>query len=152
MARYFNIYKSGQSKNKKFNSSWNTHSIKKRLCAFLRIMISYLCVKFQSLTSLHCRDILVTDRQTDKRTDERTNRKSPHSTGLRPLSGLLPKKEKKKKQKKKKKKKKKKLSFPSSSPSSSPSLSFSDFLTTQRKLVDIFLIFSISNLLALSRV
>ena len=29
---------------------------------------------------------------TDERTDERTNGKSPHSTGLRPLSGPLPKK------------------------------------------------------------
>ena len=73
MARYLNIYKSGQSKNKKINSSWNTHSIKKRPCTFLRIMISYLCVKFQSLTSLRCRDILVTDGRTDKRTDKRTD-------------------------------------------------------------------------------
>ena len=64
MARYLNIYKSGQSKNKKINSSWNTHSIKKRPCTFLRIMISYLCVKFQSLTSLRRRDILVTDKRT----------------------------------------------------------------------------------------
>ena len=73
LARYFNIYKSGQSKNKKINSSWNTHSIKKRPCTFLRIMISYLCVKFQSLTSLHRRDMLETDRQTDRQTDGRTD-------------------------------------------------------------------------------
>ena len=73
LARYLNIYKSGQSKNKKINSSWNTHSIKKRPCAFLRIMISYLCVKFQSLTSLHRRDILVTDGRTNGRTDGQTD-------------------------------------------------------------------------------
>ena len=73
LARYFNIYKSGRSKNKKINSSWNTHSIKKRLCAFLRIMISYLCVKSQSLTSLHCRDILYTNKRTNGRTDGRTD-------------------------------------------------------------------------------
>ena len=38
--------------------------------------------------------------ETDGRTDERTNRKSPHSTGLRPLLGLLPKKVHDKKSKK----------------------------------------------------
>ena len=32
------------------------------------------------------------DGRTDERTDGRTNGKSPHSTGLRPLSGPLPKK------------------------------------------------------------
>ena len=73
LARYLNIYKSGQSKNKKINSSWNTHSIKKRPCAFLCIMISYLCVKFQSLTSLHRRDILVTDGRTNGRTNGQTD-------------------------------------------------------------------------------
>merc|ERR1712074_390512 len=63
--------KVGDPRTKK-NSSWNTHSIKKRPCAFLRIMISYLCEKCQSLTSLRCRDILVTDKQMDGRTDQRT--------------------------------------------------------------------------------
>ena len=81
LARYFNIYKSGQSKNKKINSSWNTHSIKKRPCTFLRIMISYLCVKFQSLTSLRRRDILVTDKRTNGRTNGRTSVNS-QVTGL----------------------------------------------------------------------
>ena len=51
LARYLNIYKSEQSKNKKINSSWNTHSINLRFCRFLCIMIRYHCVKFQSLTS-----------------------------------------------------------------------------------------------------
>ena len=35
------------------------------------------------------------DGRTDGWTDERTDRKSPHSTGLRPLLGPLPKKKKK---------------------------------------------------------
>ena len=34
-----------------------------------------------------------TDKRTNVRTNERTDGKSPHSTGLRPLSGPLPKKE-----------------------------------------------------------
>ena len=71
-------YKSGQSKKvgnprKKINSSWYTHSIKKRPSVFLHIMISYLCVKFQSLTSLRRRDILVTNGRTDRQTDRRTD-------------------------------------------------------------------------------
>ena len=87
LARYLNIYKSGRSKNKKNNSSWNTHSIKKRPCAFPRIMINYFCAqfqslafpriminyfcaKFQSLTSLRCRDILYTNKRTNGQTDE----------------------------------------------------------------------------------
>ena len=64
------LCKNGRSKNKKINSSWNTHSIKKRPCAFLCIMISYLCVKFQRLTSLHRRDMLVTNGRTNGQTDE----------------------------------------------------------------------------------
>ena len=61
---------SGRFKNKKINSSWNTHPIKIRFCRFPCIMLRYLCAKFQSLTSLRCRDILYTNGQTDGRTDE----------------------------------------------------------------------------------
>ena len=39
-------------------------------CTFLRIMISYLCVKFHSLASLLLRDRLITDRWTDPLADE----------------------------------------------------------------------------------
>ena len=44
---------------KKINSSLNTHSINLRFCRFLCIMISYLCVKFQRLTSFDKKDIQI---------------------------------------------------------------------------------------------
>ena len=59
LARYFNIYKSGRSKNKKINSSWNTHPFNSKLCRFLCIMFRYLSVKFQRLMSFGWQDILI---------------------------------------------------------------------------------------------
>ena len=59
LARYFNIYKSGRSKNKKFNSSWNTHSINLRFWVSLCIMLRYHHVKFQRLASFGWQDILI---------------------------------------------------------------------------------------------
>ena len=53
------LYKSGRSKNKKINSSWNTHPYNSRFCKFLCIMFRYLCVKFQRLTSFSWQDILI---------------------------------------------------------------------------------------------
>ena len=53
------LYKSGRSKNKKINSSWNTHTYNSRFCKFLCIMFGYLCVKFQRLTSFSWQDILI---------------------------------------------------------------------------------------------
>ena len=53
------LYKSGRSKSKKINSSWNTHPIKIRFYGFLCIMLRYLCVKFQRLTSFGWQDILI---------------------------------------------------------------------------------------------
>ena len=53
------LYKSGRSKNKKNNSSWNTHPYNSRFCKFLCIMFRYLCVKFQRLTSFSWQDILI---------------------------------------------------------------------------------------------
>ena len=58
----------GNPRTKKLRVFWNTHSIQKSMCAFLCIMIrvlGYLCIKFQSLTSLRCRDMLITHGQTD---------------------------------------------------------------------------------------
>ena len=52
---------------------------------------------------------------------------------------------------KRKKRRRKKIFSSSSSPSFSSSASFSDSLTTQRILIDVFPIFNISNLLELSR-
>ena len=59
LARYFNIYKSGRSKNKKINSSWNTHPINLRFCGSLCIILRYHCVKFQRLASFGWQDILI---------------------------------------------------------------------------------------------
>ena len=59
LARYLNIYKSGRSKNKKNNSSWNTHIINVRFCGFLCIMLGYHRVKFQRLASFGWQDILI---------------------------------------------------------------------------------------------
>ena len=53
------LYKSGRSKNKKINSSWNTHPYNSRFCKFLCIMFRFLSVKFQRLTSLSWQDILI---------------------------------------------------------------------------------------------
>ena len=51
------LCKSGQSKNKKINSSWNTHPTNLRFCRFPCIMLRYLCIKFQRLTSFGWQDI-----------------------------------------------------------------------------------------------
>ena len=59
LARYFNTYKSGRSKNKKINSSWNTHPFNSKLCRYLCIMFRYLSVKFQRLMSFGWQDILI---------------------------------------------------------------------------------------------
>ena len=59
LARYFDIYKSGRSKNKKKSSSWNTYPICSRFCKFLCIMLMCLCVKLQRLASLGWQDILI---------------------------------------------------------------------------------------------
>ena len=53
------LCKSGRSKNKKNNSSWNTHPFNSRFCRFLCIMFRYLCVKFQRLMNLGWQDILI---------------------------------------------------------------------------------------------
>ena len=59
LARYFNIHKSGRSKNKKINSSCNTHPINLRFCGSLCIMLRYHHVKFQRLASFGWQDILI---------------------------------------------------------------------------------------------
>ena len=51
------LCKSGRSKNKKINSSWNTHPTNLRFCRFLCIMLRCLCIKFQRLTSFGWQDI-----------------------------------------------------------------------------------------------
>ena len=51
------LCKSGRSKNKKINSSWNTHAFNSRLCRLLCIIVRYLCIKFQRLTSFGWQDI-----------------------------------------------------------------------------------------------
>ena len=53
------LCKSGRSKNKKINSSWNTHPFNSRFCRFLCIMFRYLRVKFQRITSFSLKDILI---------------------------------------------------------------------------------------------
>ena len=53
------LYKSGRSKNKKINSSWNTHPINLRFCRFLYIVLRYICAKFHRLTSFGRQDILI---------------------------------------------------------------------------------------------
>ena len=53
------LCKSGRSKNKTINSSWNTHPFNSRFCRFLCIMVRYLCVKFQRLTSFGWQDIWI---------------------------------------------------------------------------------------------
>ena len=92
MARYFNIYKSGRSKNKKINSSCNTHPINLRFCGSLCIMLRYHHVKFQRLASFGWRDILIYCSNTPKylcKSGQSKNKKINSSWNLRIMISYL---------------------------------------------------------------